>query len=262
MRTTALQTVEAAAQQLEGLAFEGFYVERRLARPTIDGCRQPQPQPLYCAAIVLPPEEHDLSRQLQQLAEQLHSCSPQTRPSFEIGPPPCLLAQIEVGPLGCYWFLINSVNLESDAVVFHLHPLRHLPHKSLSSTSTNSNASANVSNVNFNTDLPFKVDFELVTNVLKFISIVLTASIVGAFKAIEFLGNFTIRFMHEASFFVEKSTPMFHGTLNFLARFTSAVLAFFTMMIRGNQPIRVQNFPPVEYNPNEYRRNRRSRNFD
>lgn len=252
VRAPVLRTVEAAAGQLEGRAFEGFYVERRLT-----GTASPvgNHRPHYSAAVLLPPEEDELIKDLVFLDDRLRVVSPATLSSYEPGPPPCVLARIDDAPLGCYWFQIASVSLEHDQVIYDLNRLRYLPSKTFPSLDAGSNL--NKSRLRAE-DLQIKIDAETFVNALRFILVVIAASVVGSFKVIEFLGNFTLKFMREASIFMEKSTPMFFGVLNFLSRCTSAGFAFVTMMIRGNKPIRVQNFAPLEYdNKNSFPRNRR-----
>lgn len=252
VRTPVLRTVEAAAGHLEGRAFEGFYVERRLT-----GTASPvgSHRPHYSAAVLLPPEEDELIRDLVLLDDQLKIVSPATLSSYEAGPPPCVLARINDAPLGCYWFQIASVSLEHDQVVYDLNRLRYLPRKTF--PSLDSSSASNKSRVGAE-DLNIKINAETFVSALRFVLVVIAASVVGSFKVIEFLGNFTLRFMRETSIFMEKSTPMFFGVLSFLSRCTSAGFAFVTMMIRGNKPIRVQNFAPLEYDDRDrFARNRR-----
>lgn len=245
MRTKLQHALKVSHEELYGKAFEAFYTERRIV---------PAMGSEYRGIIELPPYEraliNDLNNCLNRFREVDDNIYVPYTDGSQFGQPrsPALWLRLPSGetPLGCYWFQFKSVALLHNELVFDLNNVRYLPDRDLpSGDSSQLPASGIRSDDSSDATMP-KIDAEFILKTIKIIIIVMTTLVVGAFKLVEFLGEFTIKLTRELSNLVYSSHPLMDSILNFITRLMAGFFTFITILCRGDKPIRVQNIPAID----------------
>ncbi|XP_044738472.1 uncharacterized protein LOC123300066 [Chrysoperla carnea] len=186
----------------------------------------------------------------------------------------CLWVELPDTPLGKYWFQIKSVKFRSNEVLCKLKCLRtmvadDIPFQSsrirqrISMASADSSQSTTEENDTIRSEIQ-EPDWSLYyenfrnslnenlyyffTNILtlenikigvKYFSILFVSLIAFSFQSVKHIGDFSLKFMHEFSYFVHAATPIIIAIIDFFSKVVGGLYILIAMMWKGSPP------PPI-----------------
>lgn len=239
--TTQRRNVE---KRLKKRAFCGHYMERRL----VDEYQG------YRDVIWLSPEETELAADLAFASETCGSLSPNVFASYSASPVPSLWVTLKDIPLGCHWFQITSVTFTDRELTFNLKSLRSFPDvkyekpKQVSVEDIQISLEGMMHSWKQNLILCVKsINVDSLFGIFKFLVILITTLFTGLFSLIFFLGDFSIKLVREASIFVNASTPVMLGCMEFVSKVIGGFYILLAMLWRGTTSRPPQ--PPPQFAP-------------
>lgn len=243
-----MSTRNYAKDLLKARLFLGRYLERRLV-----------PDVGYRDIVLLSAAELELQRDLFDIRKKLlalnHDLWIGITDSDELGynrSGVCLWTEIDDQPLGPIWFQIKTVTLRDKEIIVKVRCVRHISESYLELEPLLTKGMKS-ENEECKTDIIPKLDKESVTNFvtmlksilnvtnikefLRFIIAFVIAIFTGGISFIDFLGNFVLGLVREASIFVKNATPMFLGMLDFFSKIVGGFYLLLAMIFKPNTPV-------------------------
>lgn len=253
-----------ATQMLKTRMFIGQFQERRRVEPL----------QAYRDVIVIDKSEFDLIKDVESVRRRLRGYYQSsnywiglTDPQF-VGAPHghCVWIEPTEKALGNYWFRIKGVKFRRNEVVLRVKVLRPVTTQNgVPEESFENNVTKWLENFSWETTSEnVKIYFlEYVTwvfrNVLTasnikeaitFLGVFVVTSLALSVKGVKFLMEFLLKFMREASYFVESSTPVMIAVLNLIGKAIGGFYLLIVMLFKGsNNPVPYRRQELIEYRP-------------
>ncbi|XP_050674645.1 uncharacterized protein LOC126972100 [Leptidea sinapis] len=266
---------------LKSRIFLGRYLERRLVNECVG----------YRDIVLLSAAETELKRDLHEAHEKL--CTTGTSSlwigitdsdllNLGISSSICIWTEIDNQPFGTFWFQIKGLKYRCNEICIALNCLRHITDAFIElepilsgpikkpivkcDLALEGNSVTNSSD-SLKDILKSVVAISNVKEFLKFIFALVVAIFTGGTSFVSFIGDFTLGLLREISIFVNNSTPLVLGFLDFISKIVGGFYILMAMMFKPSRPVHIPNkrdivVPNKHGGYNYYNDNSNSLNLD